>query len=92
MATWDEFDEKAKSDKDEERANLGLVATWDEFGSYFDEEDMELQNFTNKELVGLAKELARRCVYKSREFCKLKKKFDLLEASISLMEKEIIAF
>jgi len=27
MATWDEFDEKSKSDKDYEEANLGLMAT-----------------------------------------------------------------
>jgi len=27
MATWDEFDEKAKADRDEEEDNLGLVVT-----------------------------------------------------------------
>jgi hypothetical protein len=68
-----------------------LVATTSydvESGYDSDNEDKELHNLTNNELVGAVKDLAKRCVNKSRELCKLKKRFDLLEASNCLLDKE----
>jgi len=91
METWEEFNEESEFEKDDEEANLGLMATTTSYvesqsDSYDDDEIFS--KLTHEELVDSVKELAGRCLSKAKELRILKKKIYLLDNRGKFNEKQ----